>query len=168
MNIYLEYSYNWWLIQCRLHWMSVGNLLACLGLGILFSRDGYTHIYQLQDIATFTIFLSNIPTIGGLSNAMLPTDRQCDLYCNLGHIGSLLATYWHAWTWDYYWQECRRAGARKYGSMPVFWLLNVPEYHSVFTNTYELELWYFLKYKEYLPNTFQLLMAHLIFCLIWC
>ena len=111
MNIYLEYSYNWWLIQCRLHWMSVGNLLACLGLGILFSRDGYTHIYLLQDIATFTIFLYNIPTIGGLCNAMLPTDRQCDLYCNLGHIGSLLATYWHAWTWDYYWQECRRAGA---------------------------------------------------------
>ena len=72
--------------------MSVGNLLACLGLGILFSRDGYTHIYLLQDIATFTIFLSNIPTIGGLSNAMLPTDRQCDLDCNIGHIGGLLAT----------------------------------------------------------------------------
>ena len=78
---------------------------------IIDKRRIYPHMSVARYCNMNNIYLSNIPTIGGSSNAMLPTDRQCDLYCNLGHIGSLLATYWHAWTWNYYWQEGRRAGA---------------------------------------------------------
>ena len=81
----------------------------------------FEYYWQETDIPTYVsckilqheqyLPISNIPIIGGSSNAILPTDRQCDIYCNLGHIGGLLATYWHAWNWDYYWQEGRRAGA---------------------------------------------------------